>query len=148
MSDIRVDISSVLSEGLEVLFYAPCDCSEVTGLKVYYTDPITLEETCTPFTFCDAKGNDLGNLDNLFAKDACVKVILSVVESRAYIQNAVTNSYLEEKFEKLDAKIAVSDTAPEVTSGLWADTSSSEGVILKYYDTTSKTWVAVKATWG
>lgn len=98
MANIRVDVDYTISDGAELLFYAPCDFADISGLKVYYPGAdagIVSHE----FTFQDAHKNDLSNLDNLFAEGACVKVILSLTNSTAYIQNADTNAYLEGRFD-------------------------------------------------
>ena len=99
MANIRVDVDYTIADGAELLFYAPCDFANISGLKVYYPGAdagIVSHE----FTFQDAHKNDLSNLDNLFAEGACVKVILSLTNSTAYIQNADTNAYLEGRFDE------------------------------------------------
>lgn len=92
MPNIRVDISYTIADGSEVVFSAPCNCSEVTGLKVYHPDG------AKEFTFKDAHGADLTGIGELFAAGAIVKAILDVTNGHAYIQNADTNAYLEGKF--------------------------------------------------
>lgn len=42
--------------------------------------------------------------------------------------------------------VIVSASAPSKTNVLWIDTGN--GGIAKYYDSTSKAWVTVKAVWG
>lgn len=105
MAKIRVDITGVLENGRMVTFQAPCDCTEIDGLIVYYTKPSDRynNDSRTPeeFKLCDAHGNDLAGLGNLFMTGAYVHVILDTVNRKAYIQNADTNSYLEGKFEEL-----------------------------------------------
>ena len=59
-----------------------------------------------PVSFADAHGNDLGDLDNLFAEGAMVKVILDTDTNKAFIQNADTNAYLEKKFDNLGIESA------------------------------------------
>lgn len=49
------------------------------------------------FIFRDAHGNDLTGIGNLFSEGAYVKVILNTADGYAYIQNADTNAYLENK---------------------------------------------------
>ena len=36
MAKIKVDLSYTIIDGCEIVFAAPCNCSEVDGLKVYY----------------------------------------------------------------------------------------------------------------
>ena len=99
MSNIRVDLSTPIYDGAEVVFRSPVDCSQVTGLIVYYNGG------SQEFVFADAHGNDVGDIDHLFAEDVVVKVILDVTTSMAFVQNADTNAYLENRFAELEAKI-------------------------------------------
>lgn len=97
MANVKVTLDYQINDGMSLTFKAPCDCTEVTGLKIYY--PTLTEETTTStsktFTFKDAHGNDLANIGNLFTTGAYVKVILDITNGYAYIQNADTNGYLE-----------------------------------------------------
>lgn len=94
MSNIRVDIGYPITDGTEIKFRSPADCSAVTGLKVYY--PGSNGATASKaFTLADAHGNNVGNINHLFAEDVVVKVILDVTKSMAFVQNADTNAYLE-----------------------------------------------------
>ena len=90
MANIKIELVCPLYDGMPVTFKAPCDCTEVTGLKVCYGT------TSQTFTFRDAHGNDLTGIGNLFAEGAYVKAILDITSSYAYLQNADTNKYLEE----------------------------------------------------
>ena len=94
MSNIRVDVGYTIQDGAEIKFRSPVDCSVVTGLIVYYpgTDGNTASKV---FAFADAHGNNVGNIDHLFAENVVVKVILDVTTSMAFVQNADTNAYLE-----------------------------------------------------
>lgn len=96
MARIKVDIPSNLVDGMDIKFQAPCDCSAVTGLRVQYRTEEGKTATKN-LTFRDAHGNDLAGLGNLFAQGAYVKVIVDAKNGFAYIQNADTNKYLEEK---------------------------------------------------
>lgn len=94
--NIRVDLNTSITDGTEVVFRSPVDCSQVTGLIVYYQDGgNTLSKE---FAFADAHGNNVGDIDNLFAKNVVVKVILDVTAGMAFVQNADTNAYLEGRF--------------------------------------------------
>lgn len=89
MANIRVDIGHEIIDGQPVTFVAPCDCTAIDGLKVYYPGGSKV------FVFKDAHGNVLTGIGNLFAAGAYVKAILDVTGGSAYIQNADTNAYLE-----------------------------------------------------
>ena len=90
--NVRVNLNYPIYDGAEIVFKAPCDASEVTGLIVYYPGGVDM------FSFADAHTNDLGHIDELFAAGAVVKVILDTDAKMAFVQNAVTNAYLEKKF--------------------------------------------------
>jgi hypothetical protein len=100
MANIKVTLDYPIHDGMDLTFKAPCDCTAVTGLKVYYPslNENTSTETSKTFTFKDTHGVDLNGIGNLFMANAYVKVILDTVNNHAYIQNADTNSYLESKF--------------------------------------------------
>jgi lysophospholipase L1-like esterase len=66
----------------------------VTGLIIYHNGGKT------EFAFADAHGNNVGDIDHLFAENAVVKVILDVTTSMAFVQNADTNAYIERTFVK------------------------------------------------
>ena len=97
--NIRVDLNTPITDGTEVVFRSPVDCSQVTGLLVNHTGG------SQEFAFADAHGNDVGDIDHLFAENAVVKVILDVTTSMAFVQNADTNAYLEGRFKTLEDMI-------------------------------------------
>ena len=97
--NIRVDLNTPIKDGTEVVFRSPVDCSQVTGLIVYYG------EDSKEFAFADAHGNNVGDIDHLFTENVVVKVILDVTTSMAFVQNADTNAYLEGRFEIIEAAI-------------------------------------------
>ena len=99
MSNIRVDLSTPIFDGAEVVFRSPVDCSQVTGLIVYYAGG------SQEFMFADAHGNNVGDIDHLFAENVAVKVILDVTTSMAFVQNADTNAYLEGRFAIIEGTI-------------------------------------------
>ena len=106
--NIRVDLNIPIKDGAEVVFRSPVDCSQVTGLIVYYIgdDGNTRNKE---FAFADAHGNNVGDIDHLFAENVAVKVILDVTSGMAFVQNADTNAYLEGRFDDLtpdDSKIS------------------------------------------
>lgn len=98
MADIRVDINSVLTDGMDISFKAPCNCTEVDAIKVCYVKDQEL--VSQRFVLKDAHGNDLTGIGNLFSEGAYVHVILNTTNGFAYIQNADTNGYIEGNFQK------------------------------------------------
>lgn len=101
MANIRVDSLDSVYNGQSITFRSPADCSQITGLIVYYPDGDTT--TSKTFQFADAHGNNVGSV-SLFAEDVLVKVILDTDAGKAYVQNADTNAYLEGRFAFLGGK--------------------------------------------
>ena len=99
MSNIRVDVGYTIKDGTEIKFRSPVDCSAITGLIVYYPEE-SGKTASTVFALSDAHGNNVGDIDHLFAEDVVVKVILDVTKKMAFVQNADTNKYIEETFVK------------------------------------------------
>lgn len=95
MANIRLDLQAPIVDGQTLTFKSPADCSQVTGLIVYYPENDSV--VSKTFQFADAHGNNIGDLD-LFASESLVKVILHTPTSLAFVQNADTNAYLEQKF--------------------------------------------------
>ena len=93
MANIRVDSAVTIFDGQTLSFKSPADCSQVTGLIVYYPD--STSTVSKEFLLADAHGENVGNIDHLFAADVIVKVVLDVDEAKAFVQNADTNAYLE-----------------------------------------------------
>ena len=100
--NIRVDLNTPITDGTEVVFRSPVDCSQITGLIVYYNGE------SKEFAFADAHGNNVGDIDHLFAENVVVKVILDVTTSMAFVQNADTNAYLEWRFQDTIDKLCPS----------------------------------------
>ena len=107
MANVKVNLDYPIEDGMSLTFKAPCNCTEVTGLKVYYKELTPLSETdkSAIFIFKDAHGSTLTNIGNLFMSDSYVKVILDTTHRFAYIQNQDTNSYLEKKFSDIQSNI-------------------------------------------
>ena len=99
MARIKVNAEAPLYNGMPVTFRAPCNCSIVDGLTVCYGD------ASQQFAFSDAHGNNLAGLGNLFAKDAVVKAVLDTEKGRAFLQNADTNAYIEERLSKFVSSV-------------------------------------------
>ena len=95
--NIRVDLNAPIKDGMEVVFRSPVDCSQITGLIVYYREDG--KTSSKEFVLADAHGNNVGDIDHLFAENVVVKVILDVTSAMAFVQNADTNAYIEKTFE-------------------------------------------------
>ena len=110
--NIRVDLDTPIKDGTEVVFRSPVDCSQVTGLIVYSNGG------SQEFMFADAHGNNVGDIDHLFAENVVVKVILDITTSMAFVQNADTNAYLEQRFDDIEENISpiVCDAVGDVIS--------------------------------
>ncbi len=114
MPNIRVDVGYTIKDGSEIKFKSPVDCSVITGLVVYY--PTDEGKTVSKvFAFADAHGNNVGDIDHLFAENVVVKVILDVTTGMAFVQNADTNTYLENRFNELSDCI-INTSCGEVVS--------------------------------
>lgn len=98
---IRVDVDYAIENGTEIKFRSPVDCSAITGLVVYYLNESNVIVS-KEFAFADAHGNNVGDIDHLFAENAVVKVILDTNRNMAFVQNADTNAYLEGRLNELD----------------------------------------------
>ena len=95
MANVIIKVNETLVDGHKVSFNAPCGCSEIDKLDIRYMQGLEIKSQL--FTLKDANGNDLGGISNVFGEGAIVKVILDVVRSVAFIQNADTNGYLESR---------------------------------------------------
>ena len=102
--NIRVDLDTTIMDGMGVVFRSPVDCSQITGLIVYYQE--NGNTSSKEFVFSDAHGYNVGDIDHLFAENAVVKVILDVTTGMAFVQNADTNAYLEDRFEDIENMIS------------------------------------------
>ena len=109
MSNIIVDYNAPIQDGTEVVFRSPVDCSQITGLKVNYIGG------SKEFMLADAHGNNVGDIDHLFAENVVVKVILDVDNGMAFVQNPDTNSYLEYRFGMLADSIANEASGSTIT---------------------------------
>ena len=113
MANIKVELNHEIIDGQPITFVAPCDCTEIAGLKVYHPNG------AKTFVFRDAHGNALTGLGNLFSKGAYVKAILDVINGNAYLQNADTNAYLESRVKSTSFEnIMVPDWAWEESDDL------------------------------
>ena len=132
MANIRVDVNYTISDGAGIVFRSPVDCSAITGLIVYYPagDGNT---TSMEFALADAHGNNVGDIDHLFAENVVVKVILDVTTGMAFVQNADTNAYIERTFIK-----TVNGITPDENGNV--EVEVPEGGILQETDPTVPAW--------
>lgn len=124
--NIRVDLTYPIQDGTEVVFRSPVDCSQITGLKVYYLTEDGAAKS-QEFALADAHGNNVGNIDHLFAENVVVKVILDVSSGMAFVQNADTNAYLEARLAKCAP--AIEKTGPVASHGTLEDFQSGDAVV-------------------
>lgn len=123
MANLKVTLTEPLLNGMDVRFKAPCACSSISKLVVRAPDNDgNMGEQ--EFTFRDAHGNALTDLGNLFSEGVLVKVMVDTETGSAYIQNADTNKYLEDKIANAGSKITLSP-AVNSTSTTTAATSSA-----------------------
>ena len=120
MANIKITLESPIFDGVAVTFRAPCDCSDISGLIVYWIDATEDDSGTTrqTFTFKDAHGNDLTGIGNLFSAGSVVKAILDTENGYAYLQNADTNKYVEDTFLKRVLTEGVDYGAELPTSGV------------------------------
>lgn len=158
MANIKVTIDYPIANGLPLTFKSPADCSQVTGIKVQYPSGTGTTSNKT-FQFADAHGNNVGSID-LFASNVLVKVILDVDASKAYVQNADTNAYLEAQLAGkapigyAPKDVTVTDTTPTKATKYYplyaADKSGKQTVSankdLYYYDTGTASYFNVGDT--
>lgn len=115
MANIRVDVNYTIKDGSEIVFRSPVDCSAITGLIVYF--PAEDENTTSKeFALADAHGNNVGDIPHLFAENVVVKVILDVTSGMAFVQNADTNAYLEQRFAEIHESIEAVLAAVELSA--------------------------------
>lgn len=103
MANIRVDIDYTIINGTAITFRSPCDCSAITGLKVYFPNEMK-NIVSQEFKFVDAHNEDITEISDLFAENAIVKVIIDADRRLAFVQNADTNAYLEGRFKEIEEK--------------------------------------------
>ena len=131
--NIRVDLNYPIKDGTEVVFRSPVDCSQVTGLKVYY------DGGSQEFVFADAHGNNVGDIDHLFAENVAVKVILDLATNMAFVQNADTNAYLEGRLSELERAIGTGGGG----GGTGANGKSAYELALEHgFEGTEEEWLA------
>ena len=89
-----------VTHGMELSFYAPCDCTEVTGVSL---DGAT-------YALVDASGNALTSCSGYFAKNAMLSVIIDTVNKRATLLNPRVNTYTKSLGTPDDSPSATGNT--------------------------------------
>lgn len=103
MANIKIIVEGPLMDGHKVTFKAPCECFEVEKLNVFYVKDNA--QVSRLFTMKDTHGNDLTGIGNLFTEGAYVHAILDTTNGFAYIQNADTNGYIEQRLVDINGMI-------------------------------------------
>ena len=119
MAKIKVTSKCAIYDGMIITFKAPCDCTVVDGINVYFQND---KQT---FFFRDAHGNDVSEIDDLFTIDTYVTVSLDTANSYAYLQNADTNAYLEEALAGKASEMTANTMAAVALVGCSAGSSST-----------------------
>lgn len=118
---IIVNVDFSIADGTEIKFKSPVDCSQIIGLRVWYKDGDG--QAFNDFNFADAHGNNVGNINYLFAENAVVSVILDPASGMAFVQNAATNAYIERTFVK-----SVNGTTPDADGNVEIVAGGGSGV--------------------
>ena len=103
----------------------------LTGTWLQTTAVTDLNAAATRFAVIDSSGCIYSRTASEMASDIGAA-------TTSYVDNAVSTA--------VQKGIVVQATAPSDTSVGWVDTS--EGDVLKYYDTVSRTWEGVVSVWG
>lgn len=125
MANIKIDLDHPLIDGETITFKAPCDCTAVTGMIVYYPNDEGNATETKSFTFKDSHNNDLTGIGNLFSANAIVAVTVNTATGAAHLINADTNTYLENRITShrhdgvyANAKISVVNVTASTTLAL------------------------------
>ena len=134
MANIKITLNRDIVDGESVTFKAPCDATEVTGIKVYYK--VETEDGSTDanktFTFRDAHCEALTNIDNLFKEGAYITALLDTTNNYAFIQNADTNKYLEGKASAKKFTATLTSAGWEGTEAPYTQTVTVSGMQSSY----------------
>lgn len=118
MAKVRVDLDYVIYNGSPVTFNAPCDCTAADGLIIYHP------EGYQSFTFCDAHGENLSGIGDVFVAGVPVKVILDTENSRAFVQNGDNNTHLNSMLSSMLDRIGVLEMGAVCESGSYRGSAS------------------------
>ena len=146
MANIRVDVGYAIHDGSELKFRSPVDCSAITGLIVYYPGEDG-NLTSKVFVLADAHGNNVGDIDHLFAENVVVKVILDVTTGMAFVQNADTNAYLEGHIQNKANPHGVTASQVGARSDTWMPTAADVGARPSTWTPTASDVGARPSTW-
>lgn len=108
-------------DGKQISFVAPCSSLDADGAVIEGVE----------YTVVDAAGNALTGTVPAWEKGATVSIVLDTVNTKAYIQNAVTNGYLEDKFKNLQ-KLLYQVSVP-TQSGALTYTGDSQSPVWNDY---------------
>ena len=89
-----------VTDGMEISFRAPCNCTEVTGISL---DGVT-------YDLVDTSGNTLTTCKNYFVKDAILTVIIDTTNQKATLLNPRVNTYTKTLGTPSDAPNANGNT--------------------------------------
>ena len=134
MANIKITLDHEIVDGESVTFKAPCDCTEVTGIKVYYktvTEDGT-EDANKTFTFRDAHCEALTGIGNLFKEGAYLTALLDTTNNYAFIQNADTNKYAESFPKVYDFQCTLTTSNWNGTSAPYTQTVTVQGMKSSY----------------
>lgn len=119
MANIRIDFQGELTDGQRITFKAPCDCSQVDKIKVYYPGGEN-GKVNREFVMKDSLGNTLSGIGNLFAKGAYVEALLDTNNGFAYLVNPAATSYIQNKIGEIGT-IRYGTSAPSNSLGVDGD---------------------------
>lgn len=126
MAMVKVAITGELTDGMTVKFKAPCDCSEVSGLRLSRLTYNGSEyvESNTDFTLRDASGQNIAGIGNLFVEGAVIKAVLDTDNRYAYLLNAGTTYRVENSVQLVSDKVTLVSSADlqPGTVRAWHDT--------------------------
>lgn len=109
-------------DGKQISFVAPCGSLEADGVVIEGVE----------YTVVDAAGKSLTGAVPAWEKGATVSVVLDTVNAKAYIQNAATNGYLENKFKEIQ-KLLYRVSVP-TQSGALTYTGDSQSPVWNNYN--------------
>lgn len=72
-----------ITDGMELSFRAPCNCSDVTGVKLDNVE----------YALVDASGESLSGCSGYFVQNAVLTVIIDTVNKKATLLNPRVNTY-------------------------------------------------------
>lgn len=104
MSRIRVELDVPVVNGKQVSFFSPIGSADARSILIHDVE----------YALVDSHGQALAKLDYSWTAGALVSVILDTSTSKAYVQNATSNAYIEDTFLRKDAKPEDIDAADRI----------------------------------